>query len=151
MARSTMPKRAQPAPLAAPDPLLRQRGWAAVTLGLLSVLGLMFLGNLQRGIYVVAMTLAFGALAIWLGVTAAKRARRGAMARPRGARSGIVFGALGLALSVVIAVAFAVFWTQLRTYSSCLAGANTVVAQQACQNEFSTAVSVRISLLESGR
>jgi membrane protease YdiL (CAAX protease family) len=148
MARSTLPK---PAPLAAPDPLLRQRGWAALTIGLLSVLGLLFLGNMQRGIYVVVMTLAFAVLAIWLGVTAARRARRGGMARPRGTVSGIAFGVLGLGLSGVILVAFAVLWPQLKAYSSCEASANTVAAQQVCQNEFSTAVNGRINLLESGR
>lgn len=133
-----------------PDPLLRQRAWAALTLGLLSVIGLLFLGSLQRGVYVVVLTLAFGGIAIWLGVTASRRARRGGMARPRGAMSGTVFGGLGLGLSATVLVAFAVFWPQLKAYSSCLAGANTVAAQQACQSQFNKSVGSEISNLESG-
>ena len=134
-----------------PDPLLRQRGWAALTLGLLSVVGLLFLGSLQRGMYVLVLTLAFGAVAIWLGVSASRRARRGGMARPRGAVSGTVFGGLGLGLSVTCLVVFAVFWPQLKAYSSCLDGANTVAAQQACQNQFNKSIGTEINKLESGR
>jgi len=135
---------------AAPDPLLRQRAWAALVLGLLSVIGLFGLGNLQRGVYVVAVTLLFGAVAVWLGVTASRRARRGQMLRPRGAVGGVVFGILGLVLSGAIMVGFVIFWSQLQTYATCMNSANTVAAQQACQNQFSTSVNARISRLESG-
>ncbi len=121
---------------APPDPALRQRAWAAFTLGLLSVIGLFFLNGLQRGVYVVVVSLAFGGVAVWLGVTTCRRARRGGMTRPRGAMSGAVFGGLGTVLSATCLIVFAVFWPQLKAYSSCLTSANTVAAQQACQNQF---------------
>ncbi len=150
MARSTK-SAPLPAPqLAAPDPLLRQRALAALVLGLLSVTGLFFLGNLQRGVYVVALTLVFAVVAIWLGATSSRRARRGGMARPRGAVSGVVFGGLGLVLSGAILVVFVVFWSQLHTYSTCMAGANTVSAQQACQNQLTNSINTQLSRLESG-
>jgi hypothetical protein len=99
----------------------------------------------------VVLTLVFGAVAVWLGVTTSRRARRGGMARPRGAVSGTVFGGAGLALSATCLVVFAVFWPQLKAYSSCLAGANTVAAQQTCQNQFNKSVGTEINHLDSGR
>jgi hypothetical protein len=48
-----------------PDPALRQRALAALTLGLLSLLGLALgLGNLRRGVYVAVLTLLFAAVAV---------------------------------------------------------------------------------------
>ena len=78
-----------------PDPAVRQRALAALAMGVLSLVGLMLgLGNLHRGIYVAVLTLAFGVAAIWLGVTASKKARRGGTARPRWAVGGVVLGGL---------------------------------------------------------
>jgi hypothetical protein len=147
----TGPAQPQAPPLAPPDPALRQRAWAALTLGLLSVIGLFFLGNLQRGVYVVGVTVAFGMLAIWLGVTASRRARRGGMAPPGGAVGGTVFGVLGFVLSTACLAMFAVFWSQLQAYSSCMAGANTIAAQQACKSQFSNSISTEINHLNSAR
>lgn len=150
MARSTKSAPLPAPPGAEPDPLLRQRGLAALVLGLLSIAGLFFLGNLDRGVYVVALSLVFGAVAIWLGATSSRRARRGGMARPRGAVSGMVFGGLGVVLGGAILVVFVVFSSQLRAYSACMASANTVSAQQACQNQLSNSMNAKLSRLESG-
>jgi hypothetical protein len=150
MARSTKSPPLPAPPRAEPDPLLRQRGWAALVLGLLSVVGLFFLGNLNRGLYVVALSLVFGVVAIWLGTTSSRRARRGGMARPRGAVSGIVFGGLGLVLGGAVLVVFLVFSSQLRAYNACMASANTLSAQQACQNQLSNSINAQLSRLESG-
>ncbi len=151
MARPTKTPTRVPAPsptLPPPDPALRQRAWATLTLGLLSVAGLFFLGDPGRWIYVLCLSLAFGVIAIWLGVLTARLARRGGMARPRGARSGVVFGALGCFLSAVLLVFLAVLGQQLRTYSACMSGANTVAAQQACKTQFSDSVNEEINRLE---
>ena len=76
-----------------PDPAVRQRALAALAMGVLSLVGLMLgLGSLHRGIYVAVLTLAFGGAAIWLGVTASKKARRSGTARPRWAVGGVVLG-----------------------------------------------------------
>ena len=135
-----------------PDPAVRQRALAALLLGALSLIGLMLgLGNLHRGIYVAVLTLAFAVTAIWFGVTASSRARRSGTARPRGAVGGVVLGGLGLAFSALWLLVLAVFWPQLNTYYTCLGGANTVAAQQACHSQFTNSVGGEISVLRSGR
>jgi hypothetical protein len=134
-----------------PDPALRQRALAAVMLGLLGLIGLALgLGNLRRGIFVAVLTLLFGAIAIWLGVSANRSARRAGTARPRGARAGVVLGGLGLAFSAFWLLILAVFWPQLNTYSNCLNEANTVSAQQACHTQFTNSVGSEIGILRNG-
>lgn len=135
-----------------PDPALRQRALAALTLGVLSLLGLALgLGNLRRGLYVAVLTLLFAVTAIWLGAGANRRARRGGMARPRGAISGIVLGAFGLAFSALWLLVLAVFWPQLNTYYDCMNSANTVAAQQVCHTQFTNSVGSEIGVLQNGR
>jgi hypothetical protein len=131
-----------------PDPALRQRAVAAFALGVLSLLGLALgLGNLRRGVFVAVLTLGFAVVAIWLGVSTNRGARRGGTARPRGAVSGIVLGGFGLALSALWLLILAVFWPQLSTYYNCMNSANTVTAQQACHTQFSNSVGGEISVL----
>ena len=135
-----------------PDSALRQRALAALTLGLLSLIGLMLgLGNLHRGIYVAILTLAFAVTAIWLGVTSSKKARRSGTARPRGAVGGVVLGGLGLAFSALWLFVLAVFWPQLNAYYSCMSSANTVAGQQACHSQFTNSVGGEISVLQNGK
>jgi multisubunit Na+/H+ antiporter MnhB subunit len=134
------------------DPALRQRAVVALALGLLSLLGLALgLGNLRRGGFVAALTLAFAVVAIWLGVSASRRARRSGTARPRGAVSGTVLGGFGLAFSALWLLVLAVFWPQLNTYYNCMAGANTVAAQQICHNQLDNSVGSEVSVLQGGR
>jgi hypothetical protein len=134
------------------DPALRQRALAALTLGALSLLGLAFgLGNLRRGIYVAVLVLLLGVTAIWLGVTAARKARRRGTARPRGAVSGAVLGGFGLAFSALWLLILAVFWPQLNTYYNCMSGANTVAAKQLCRTQLNNSVGTEISVLQNGR
>ena len=134
-----------------PDPAVRQRALAAVMLGLLGLIGLALgLGNLRRGIFVAVLTLLVGAIAIWLGVSANRSARRAGTARPRGARAGVVLGGLGLAFSAFWLLILAVFWPQLNTYSNCLNEANTVSAQQACHTQFTNSVGSEIGILRNG-
>ena len=161
MARYQPPGRRGPQPtgmlparrqLPPPDPALRQRALAALMLGVLSLVGLMLgLGNLRRGIYVAVLTLLFAVGAIWLGVTAIRKARRSGTARPRWAIGGVVLGGLGLAVSALWLLVLAVFWPQLNAYYNCMNGANTVAAQQACHNQFTTSVGGEISVLQNGK
>src|SRR6266536_4060113 len=139
-------------PLPPAEPPVRQRALTALLLGSLSLIGLMFgLGNLRRGIFVAILTLLFAAAAIWLGVTASKMARRGGTARPRWAVGGVVLGCIGLVFSALWLLVLAVFWPQLNTYYSCMSGANTVTAQQACHKQFTDSVGSELSLLQNGR
>ncbi len=110
-------------------------------LGFLSLIGLFLARGGRHDIYVVVGTLVIGAVAVWLGSTAMSRARRGRTGRPRGALPGLILGALGLALSGLALIVFAVFWNQLSAYWSCTSGANTLVAQQACQHQLSKTIS----------
>jgi hypothetical protein len=131
---------------------VRQRALAALMLGGLSLVALMLgLGKLHRGIYVAVLALLFAVAAIWLGVTASRKARRNGTARPRWAVGGVVLGALGLAFSALWLLALAVFWPQLNAYYNCLNGANTVAARQACHNQFTNSVGGEISVLQNGR
>jgi MFS family permease len=131
---------------------VRQRALAALALGALSLVALMLgLGNLHRGIYVAVLALLFAVAAIWLGVTASRKARRSGTARPRWAVSGVVLGALGLAFSALWLLVLAVFWPQLNAYYNCLSGANTVAAQQACHSQFNKSVGGELSVLQNGR
>jgi len=135
-----------------PDPASRQQALAAFALGVLSLLGLALgLGNLRRGAFVAALTLLFAVTAKWLGIAVNRRARRGGTARPRGAVSGIVLGGFGLAFSLLWLLVLAVFWPQLSAYSSCMASANTVAAQQVCHTQFTNSVGGEISVLQNGR
>jgi hypothetical protein len=128
-----------------PAPEIQQRAWAALTLSVLSLLGITLIGNLTRAVYVLAMTLLFSVVALWLAVTAMSRAKRGGSLRPRGAIGGVVLGVIGLGFSGLLLIAFTVLGPQLTQYANCLSGANTQAARQACQNEFSNSVSAIIS------
>ena len=145
--------RGLPQPLPPPSAQLRQRALAGFALGALSMLALAFIDSskLHRAIYVIAMAATFGVIGIWLSVSARRRARREGTARPRGAFGGILLGAFGLALSLLGALAFALFWHQLMTYSSCLGQANSVAATQACHDQFTDTVNSRINELQTGR
>ena len=135
-----------------PDPAVRQRAQVALTLGALSLIGLMLgLGNLHRGIYVAVLTLLFAAGAIWLGVTATRKARRSGTARPRWAIGGVILGGFGLAFSALWLLVLAVFWPQLNAYYNCMGGAETIAAQQVCHTQFTTSVGGEISVLQNGR
>src|SRR5579875_2795316 len=130
-----------------PDPPAQQRGWAALAMGLLSLIGLSLIGDMRRAVYVVALTLLIGAAGTWLGASAMSRARRTGTTRPRGAVSGTVLGAIGLAFSALILLVFAVFWHQLSAYSACMGGANTISAQHACQQQLSQSVGAEVTVL----
>lgn len=139
------PQRGAP-PGRPPAPGTQQRALAALVLGLLGIFGLLSvsdllgLGNMRRCIFLVACSLIVGALALWLGLSALVRSRRAAAGRPRGAISAIVLGGIGILFSVLLLVTFAVLWKQLSAYAHCMAGANTLAAQHACQSQLTRSV-----------
>ena len=73
--------------------------------------------------------------------------RRGGSGRPRAAVLATILGTVGLVFSAFVLVGFAMFWPQLMQYSNCLSGANTVAAQQACQQQLNNSVGTQISIL----
>jgi len=135
-------------PRAPADPVLQQRSWAAVMLAVLSLFGMMMMsGNVRRGVFVVALALLIALIALWLSISAMSRARRGGSGRPRGAIFATIVGTVGAVFSAFVLIGFAMFWPQLTQYSSCLSGANTVAAQQACQQQLSNSVGGEIGVL----
>jgi hypothetical protein len=136
-------------------PALQQRAIVGLVLGLLSMFGLLRVsdligvGDVQRYFYLVAFSLLVGAVAVWLGVSAVKRAQRTGTARPRGAVSAIILGAIGVLFSILLLVTFAVLWKQLSAYSRCMAGANTPTAQQACRDQLTRSLNSETSRIRS--
>ncbi len=133
-------RQAKAKPLSPADAAHQQRAVAALFLGLLSLFGLLGLSNLQRGVYIVAFALLAGGLAVWLAITALRRARQSGTRGPRGAVAAIVLGGIGVLLSATLLGGFALFGKQVNTFSQCVSGANTITAEQACQNQFVRAV-----------
>ena len=135
-------------PLPRPEPALQHRALAALFVALLSLAG--FLGfniEVRHSILIVIYALLAGALALWLAVTAIRRARRGRTARPRGSVAAIVLAGTGIVLSVVMLGAYALFGPQLSQYGKCLSEANTLTTQQACFSQFSRALNHEIAVL----
>lgn len=129
------------------DPSLQQRAWAALMLAVISLLGMMLITNVRRGVYVFAVALVIAAIALWLSLSAMSRARRGGGGRPRGAVLAVVLGTAGLVFSALALAAFVTFWPQLTQYDNCLSGASTVSAQQACQQQLNNSVSAELGVL----
>ena len=83
--------------------------------------------------YTALLGLGLGILAIVLGV----RARRAAVVAGRSEAAGvvaIVFGSIGAAFITVVVACYLVFWTEIRTYDDCMAGANTKQAESLCSD-----------------
>ena len=129
------------------DTALQQRAWAALALAVLILMSLILIGNLRRGVYVVAVALVIAAIALWVVLRAMSLARRGGTGRPRGARLAVVLGAAGFIFSGFVLAGYAVFWPQLTQYSNCLNGANTASTQQACQQQFDNSVNGEMRIL----
>jgi hypothetical protein len=116
---------------------------------MLSLFGLLAINNISRGVYVVAFALLAGVVAAWFAATAIRRARHQRTALPRGSVAALVIAGIGMAISIVGLVGFAVLGKQLSSYSHCLTGANTLTAQQACQSQFTHAVTGALNGLRS--
>lgn len=134
-------------PRPAADPSLQQRAWAALMLAVISLFGMMLTANVRRGVFVFAVALIIAAIALWLSLSAMSRARSSGSGRPRGAVLAVVLGTAGLVFSALALAAFVMFWPQLTQYANCLSGANTVSAQQACQQQLNNSVSAEIGVL----
>jgi hypothetical protein len=125
-------------PPAAPG--LEQRAWAAVTLAILSLIALLGIGSIQRGVYVVAVALTVAVTGLVLAITALSAARRAGTRRPRGAVAGVLLCLLGSGVSGMALLVFIVFWSPLMTYANCMTGAGTVTLQNECQQQFDNTV-----------
>lgn len=131
------------------EPAAQRRAVAALLVALLSLTGVLALGEPQRGVYLVVYALLAGVVAMWLAVTSLARARRGRTARPRGSAAATAIAGIGIVLSAALLLAFIVLGRQMSAYGQCLNEAGTPTAQQSCQAQFNHAVNREISALRS--
>jgi hypothetical protein len=130
------------------SPALQQRAFAALMLTIISLLGIPGMsGNIRRGVVVLAVTLVIGAVGLWLSFTAMSRSRKAGTARPRLAIVASVVGIIGTGLSALVLIGFAMFWPQLSQYANCMAGANTVASQDACNQQLNNLLQTRVQFL----
>src|SRR5689334_5053451 len=130
-----------------PEPALRHRALAALFVALLSLAGLLgFNIESQLAILVVIYSLLAGATALWLALTAMRRARRNRTARPRGSVAATVIAGVGIGLAGAMLMAFGLFGRQLSNYGRCLSDANTITGSQSCYSRFSPALDREIGL-----
>jgi len=129
-------------------PALQQRAWAGLMLALISLVGLLLLsGNARRGIVVLSVTLVIAAVGLWLAITAMSRSRQEGGARPRLAVLATVLSVAGTGISALALLAFILFWPQISKYQNCMAGANTVAAQDACKQQLNNSLQGSAHLL----
>jgi uncharacterized membrane protein len=119
-------------------------------LSVLSLLAMTAIGNIQRGVYVVAVALAVAVAGLVLAFTTMSAARRAGTRRPRGVLGGAVLGVIGAVICAFVLAGFLIFWTQLHQYANCENGANTTATQTACQNQLNNAVTSEIRGLGGG-
>ena len=131
------------------EPAAQQRAVAALLVALLSLTGVLALGDPQRGVYLLAYALLAGVVAMWLAVTSLARARRGRTARPHGSAAATAIAAIGILLSSILLLGFIVFDRQMSAYGQCLSEAGTTAAQQSCQEQFTHAVNREIASLRA--
>jgi hypothetical protein len=119
------------------EPALRHRALAALFVAL-------------RAVLVVIYSLLAGATALWLALTAMRRARRSRTARPHGSVAATVIAGIGIGLAGAMLMAFGLFGRQLSDYGRCLSSGNTITASQSCYDRFSHALDREIGLTGPG-
>jgi predicted PurR-regulated permease PerM len=113
----------------------------------LSLLAMTAVGNVDRGVYVVAVALAVAVTGLVLAFTTMSAARRAGTRRPRGVLAGAVLGVIAAVLSAFVLAGFLIFWKQLHQYADCMNAANTTATQTACQTQLNNSVSTEIRTL----
>ena len=114
---------------------------------MLSLIAMMLIGNLQRAVYVVAVTLVVAVAALALAISAMKAAKRAQTRRPRAAMASVVLGATGALFSALALAGILMFWSQFMQYADCMNSATTVATQNACQQQFDNSVDAQITIL----
>jgi hypothetical protein len=128
--------------------VLQQRAFAALILAIISLLGMPGMsGDIRRGVVVLVVTMVIGAVGLWLSFTAMSRSRKAGTSRPRFAVVASVLGIAGTGLSMLVLIGFAMFWSQVSQYANCMAGANTLASQNACQQQLNNSLQASVRLL----
>jgi uncharacterized membrane protein YfcA len=119
---------------------------AAFLIGALSLLAVPSAHDPRKALLVLGLVITFGAVAVWLGVTANRQARRESTARTGWAFGGMMLGVFGVGFGVLMLSAFVMYWPQLNTYFSCMNSANTITATQACTAQFKQSTGDQVSV-----
>lgn len=102
------------------------------------------------GVLLLVPVLPAGAVLSLAGLVLGIRALRAAGAArgtAPGAVPAVVLGALGSAAAVVLLLAAAVLWPQIRDYRDCISGANTEIAKDVCRVDLERATPGRVPIL----
>ncbi len=129
---------------------VQQRATAGLVLVLLTLIAMLWGSDLQRTVYVVAVTLVIALVGLTLVFSAMRSAKRAGTRRPRGAMAGAVLGVLAALFSVFALIGFLVFWSQIMQYANCVHGASIAETQNACQTQLQHAITARITSLSGG-
>lgn len=129
---------------------LRQRGFASLTFGVMSLIAIIFgFGpDPSRSIYVVIFSSLVGLTAVVVGVSAIVKARKTGSYRPRGVIGGIGLGALATVVSLLFGVLYLAYPNQMRTYVNCIDQAQSASQKQTCLNQLEN--SIKASLPRQG-
>jgi hypothetical protein len=128
------------------EPRLQQNAFAGLILALLSLIAMLFIGNLNRGATVAAVALAVAVVALLLLIPALRAAKRAGAQRPRGAMGGLILGLAGAVFSGMALIGFTAFGTQIDQYASCVNAASTSAARTACQTELENSIDNRLGI-----
>jgi hypothetical protein len=99
--------------------------------------------SLGLAVSIVPLALVTGGVALWLGRKTVRLSRAAGSSTPGQALAGMAMGAGGLVVAALILAVLALIWPQFSSYRECIAGANTGIAQTACQNQFKDAITQR--------
>jgi hypothetical protein len=135
-----------PPPLPPAEPRLQQNAFAGLILALLSLITMLFIGNLNRGATVAGVALGVALVALLLLVPALRAAKRADARRPRGAMGGLILGLAGAVFSGMALIGFTAFGTQIDQYASCMNAASTSAARTACQTQLENAIDSRLGV-----
>jgi hypothetical protein len=86
-----------------------------------------------------------GLAAVIIGFRTRRAAKRAGIPAP-GAMPGVVTGAIGLVVSVLVMVVGVVFWNELQQFTECKAAANTIAEQQRCSDQFARRIEKKLHL-----
>ena len=133
-----------PPPQPPAEPRLQQNAFAGLILALLSLIAMLFIGNLNRGAGVAAVALAVAVVALLLLIPALRGAKRAGARRPRGAMGGLILAIAGTVFSAMALIWFTAFGTQIDQYATCMNAASTSAARTACQNQLENSIENRL-------
>lgn len=102
------------------------------------------IASLVAAVFFFPLGLLLGVVSLVLGRRTLQAARAAGSGAPSRTVVGMTLGVLGSALAVLVGIVVVTFWPQLRDYETCRAGANTLIAQQACDAQLRSALLARI-------